>query len=466
MRIPGADQAIDNLMEWSGKAEWNPYRQLVFSEHFDPLCDHFDMTHDDLVDAFGDAFGMVLGCVIEDFFAARFGEDGEINIVDDYLKRRGWREKVGAKRYLAALRDSTLSLYEVVEINPGTSLTIQDIVLGGDPVTVHEKLGSETAARWDRIAGRVVTVNKKSYLGGGLLLFSHDAAERLLLEIDDTARKVKAKLKREAKKLGKNADLDDVEIRRTILESNARLFTSTWMLDALENMMTPMPEMVNSDGDEILMSETRFPIHGDVTAVADAINGIDRIERDDPKALRWTWHALGSPTQKLSNRDGLTLQTTDDERRTVLGCVEICAETLTLTTNSKNRADKGQELLMAHLGDMLGQPLTTHQTVEKLIEERPDDPDDEVMEELPPEIVEAAIQAHLDAHYRNLLDNPIPVLDGRTPRQAVRTKKGKQQVINWLKRLENGEARQAASQGRKPYDTSWMWTALNLGDQR
>jgi hypothetical protein len=40
--------------------------------------------------------------VLEDFFAARFGEEGELNVVDDYLKRRGWREKVPAKHYLRA----------------------------------------------------------------------------------------------------------------------------------------------------------------------------------------------------------------------------------------------------------------------------------------------------------------------------------------------------------------------------
>ena len=39
---------------------------------------------------------MVYGFVLEDFFTARFGEEGELNVVDDYLKRRGWREKVPA----------------------------------------------------------------------------------------------------------------------------------------------------------------------------------------------------------------------------------------------------------------------------------------------------------------------------------------------------------------------------------
>jgi hypothetical protein len=37
-------------------------------------------------------------------------------------------------------------------------------------------------------------------------------------------------------------------------------------------------------------------------------------------------------------------------------------------------------------------------------------------------------------------------------------------VIEWLKYLENGELRRAASQGNKPYDSRWMWDELNLSE--
>ena len=35
-------------------------------------------------------------------------------------------------------------------------------------------------------------------------------------------------------------------------------------------------------------------------------------------------------------------------------------------------------------------------------------------------------------------------------------------VIEWLKRLENTERRQAATQGRKPCDTDWLWQESGL----
>jgi hypothetical protein len=140
MRIPGADQAIGNLIKWSEKDEWAPYRQQVFAEHFEVILERFAVSEREIVDLLDEAFGMVCGFVLEDFFTARFGEKGELNVVDDYLKRRGWREKVPAKRYLEALRDSVATLYEVVDLDPGHSMTVRDVILGGDPVSVEEKL--------------------------------------------------------------------------------------------------------------------------------------------------------------------------------------------------------------------------------------------------------------------------------------------------------------------------------------
>ncbi len=51
---------------------------------------------------------------IEDMMAREL-EDGS-NIVDDYLKRRGWKESVPNRRYMTALRSSVMSLYEVSDI--------------------------------------------------------------------------------------------------------------------------------------------------------------------------------------------------------------------------------------------------------------------------------------------------------------------------------------------------------------
>ncbi len=83
-----------------------------------------------------------------------------------------------------------------------------------------------------------------------------------------------------------------------------------------------------------------------------------------------------------------------------------------------------------------------------------------------PEIEAMIIQNTMDQHYRQCLDEAIPALDNKTPRQCVRSKKGRDKVIEWLKHLENNELRRAASQGQEPYDSRWMWDELKLDKYR
>ena len=469
MRIAGSEQAIGNLIKWSATGDWAPCCEEVFADHLDPIMDEFDVTSEELAEILGDRFNMVYGVILEDFFAARFGDDGELNVIDDYLKRRGWREKVPAKRYLAAIRESVISLFEVVDIDPGKAMTVRDLIRGGDPVTVNEKSGSESAARWDRIATRLVTVNDKPCFTGGMLLLSHEASRNFLTVFDETAKSFRAELRREAKKQGENPDLASKAVEELILESmGPRLFTQAWLTDALTKINAPPPELLNTDGDEILFSEVRFPISGDEAKVAAVVDGIENVGRNAPGEASWTWHGGSSPPQPMApeKHEGLTLQSTVDGGLTCLGNIDIGNGFILLNTNSRQRAERGRDLLASRLGDLVGAPLISHEDIGRTTEPSAGSRVPEEEDEIPPEIAAQILQDFLDDHYRRILDGPVPVLDGKTPRQAVKTKKGRGQVIEWLKYLENSEHRRANRDGQEPYDMTWMWRELKLEEER
>ena len=131
MGISSIDKATANLVKWSDRGEWEALQREVYAAHFEPVIDSLDLPADALDVLPDEGAGMLSVFILEDFFTARFGEHGERNVIDDYLKRRGWRESVPARRYLEALRDSTLSLYEVVDVVPGRHMTVRDLILGG-----------------------------------------------------------------------------------------------------------------------------------------------------------------------------------------------------------------------------------------------------------------------------------------------------------------------------------------------
>lgn len=72
----------------------------------------------------------------------------------------------------------------------------------------------------------------------------------------------------------------------------------------------------------------------------------------------------------------------------------------------------------------------------------------------------------MERHYSKQLDEPIPALDGVSPRQAARTWAGREKVIGWLKYLENNTARAGKDDPMGSFDFGWMWEELGLKDER
>ncbi len=462
MRIPGADKAINHLMKWSVNDTWRPMLEQIVAEHLEDICDEYGMDEQGLTDTLGDSFGMVYGWILEDFFTIEF--DDELNIIDDFLKRRGWREKAPAKRYLSALRDSVCSLYEVVDVEPGHSITVRDVVVGGDAVEVSEVSGSQSVHKWDHLAARRITVNNKACFTGALLPFSREAADIFLDEIDRATKKLGKSLRKVAKENDEPMEATDEDLKKFILETSSYLISQIWLGTTLERMMAPLPDLRNTDGQEILFSEVSFPIHGNASELVPLIDGIEGFVREDPDEDFWTWvEGAARPTQATGG-ESLMYMSRDLSGNTILGKLEITDDRLVLATNSRERAEQGRDILIDHLGDRVGQPLTAFQTPEQ----KQNDPDRQPVEqaELPPDVAGQVLQEFFDEHYRKTLDQAVPALGGKTPRQAAKSKKGREKVVAWLKLLENTEARRARSQGGQPYDSRWMWKELKVDDQR
>ena len=107
-----------------------------------------------------------------------------------------------------------------------------------------------------------------------------------------------------------------------------------------------------------------------------------------------------------------------------------------LSANSEARAEKGRALLCENLGVLVRQPLVEMQTVEQLMASRDPRPLPPPLD-LSPDDQQAIVHAALDKHYRDLLDEPIPMLGNVSPRTAAKTSKGRAKVVAWLKTLEN-----------------------------
>ena len=64
--------------------------------------------------------------------------------------------------------------------------------------------------------------------------------------------------------------------------------------------------------------------------------------------------------------------------------------------------------------------------------------------------------------YANWADDPIPALDHKTPRQAIKTSAGLERVKGLLRSYEASEAAQAGEQGRTEILYDFLWASLGL----
>jgi hypothetical protein len=69
----------------------------------------------------------------------------------------------------------------------------------------------------------------------------------------------------------------------------------------------------------------------------------------------------------------------------------------------------------------------------------------------------------MDRQYRQVLDEPVPALGNKTPRQMAKTKAGRIKVTEWLKYIENMTAKSGNEQMAE-YSFAWMWDELGVAD--
>jgi hypothetical protein len=321
----GAPHDLDGLIRFIRRDDiWRERMADVLAEHLAPAMEEFEVGFEEIGEILGESWPMVLwGCAFEDFLGRTYGADGE-NIADLYLKRRGWKETVLNRAYITGLRDAAASLYEVSEIKRGEAMVLRNLLADEAPVTVREKSATQSLKPWDRIAVRVVPQRDNHVISGALLPFSTEAVDLLT----DGMRR--------ALKLGKRKEL---RLSTDQLRRCAPLFANAWLFAYLPKSLDPeLPHIANSEGDELLFHDLRFPFAVGVLQ-KDVVAGLAKvpaIELTGPKF--WNWLEAEAP-KGVGSTKGIALDQTMSGAR-VLGTLELTGKALILSVNSARRAER------------------------------------------------------------------------------------------------------------------------------
>lgn len=325
--------------------------------------------------------------------------------MDVLLFDRGWFDRLLAvrgpllppdERALAeAWRATRRSVYEVVAVRPGTGVTMRDIVTDGGPVEVADRTLARTSEPLDLV----------------LMRLRPDADGRLLatdgILVPRLSRVIVSDLVRSGDAVG--------QLR--------------WI-----SSPTPATRLRNMEGEPILLVSAVYRVPDPLAA-----------GRELGRRLRADADGVFTEVVVRQGRDWMR------------GTVRLVGETATIEANSKKRADRlVRTLLKAAPGA-------------RLIRREERDPEDALDEHGaaaeeggdPTGILDPAEHPELRAvidrvmrdYERRWVDERIPALGGRTPREAVRDPAGRREVLALLDDMAWQARRATSSAGGDPVGT-------------
>ena len=368
----GRKHGLDGLARWAERDDWAELFDDIFDKHFGDILDDRDLDFEELDELIGvEQADMLWAWAFEDFSTLPRKDDG-LTVIDDYLKRRGWKESVTNRRHLEALRDSAVGFWEVVEVRPRHSVTLLDLISGEERVTLADPALADALRQGDRFAGRVAEISGRMRIAGATLVFPQPMTDLLLEGLRTLMEGYRIEVRKNLDRDEAPEELDDATIDEMFMLIFAgAFFGGAWLDGVLSDVLEDeSAAAVNLDGEPILFHLVRFPLAQRAASMRlrARLDDAAGLTREGPD--RWLWVREAKPLPTPDGEQAVFADLTGDGRE-VAGRLELKAGTLTLVVNSAARAVRAQGLIREAVDDLLGEPETSSQTLEQHLEANP-----------------------------------------------------------------------------------------------
>ncbi|MDN5837068.1 MAG: SEC-C domain-containing protein [Nitrosospira sp.] len=343
------------------------------------------------------------------------------------LDRGGPSFSAEQRQWIECLAATPLRLYEIVDVIPGECLTLKDVMPPErPPVLVQEKSGSRLACKFDLIAARILPAEDHFELSGAAYPFPRNQSWGLLEQLRN--------------------ELEGIEPDSPFAkEITSVIIPDHWLgrfVSAFE-----IPQMFDHvTGEPLLFVIDRYRVK-DWKALDQALSGEADIEGS--RAEGWS--------RMFERGDGLVRSSLsiDAEKR---------PNRIKVSYRTQEYADEGRPWFEAVAGAAVAFVSREIIDPEQLLADlQPSEIRETPVQALPPpEMMTELIENRIRQLYVDWADKPLPILDDRTPREAIQTPEGLNQVKFLLHTYEHGEARQAQAQHRAPVSYDFLWQSLGI----
>jgi hypothetical protein len=357
------------------------------------------------------------------WFALDFRLAGGTTVVELMLRREGARLAPGEREYLHRLHDTHLQPYQVTDVRPDEGLRLIDLWTG-EQVWVRERLATSRLVRWDFLVVRLMRGADGDLVIEGMPYLYPVATKNVLLRAMRRAHR-------------------DFK-RRTLFGGSGDFFKEVGMAFHhfwLETVaVREPPSLVTAEGDPLIFARAVFEVCNRPRVEA-ALSRHPDLDRDDDGGYTWLEDA--------------------PEFRRGLGRFVLDEERLVFETQSEKRVERGRQFLASLVGEAVQFRLVELEGPERAMERLGSSAERPAADAVPPAIEAQVVGEYYEKHYQAWLDEPIPALGNRTPREAARLKRVRPKLVGLLQEFENMSARERL-EGRPAYDFDWMWAELGL----
>jgi SEC-C motif/Protein of unknown function (DUF2384) len=368
-----------------------------------------------------------------------------------WLDAMGHRVEPLLRAYFESCIAAPFSFHEILSVEPPTSLRVRDI-LTGEEAQVLEQAAMATVGRSDILFGLLVRVQ-------GIQMFATCGPVAI-----PPIHKLAIISQRE--RMEKTGVVDGQSVRDWDLELRELFFG---IAETVIN--PPMPRLMNTDNEPMEPRTLHYEIDSPQAAF-DALKDLDTNATEEERLDEATRDANGQVEKALLHwvKPGNPAHTSLE---TVLaGRIWIDGRTLKAEVNSAGRDKAFRGIIKRALGRQARYRSTTEQAIEDIVPPPPEggtsasglqfSPRDAEQEAL---MARPEVREHLNGvirkHYEAWADQPIPALNGKTPRQALRTPTGRESVEALLAQFERDESR--LDPNRDPSILAGLRARLGLG---
>jgi hypothetical protein len=341
-----------------------------------------------------------------------------------FLKKEANRLDETERQLIKAISGKPFSFFEVIRCDPGRGFLLKD-VLTGEENEVLERSGSASARTGDILFCRVVRIQDMAMLYGCSSYIIPPDRKPAIIEL-------RKSLGRNRKKITERILKEyDFEIREEYLDISQSLFHLPVILNTDGDPMNvhtihyeiDSPDLAFSRLSDLCVTESEETLRS--AAQLDAEGGIVHIE------IPWT---------RKGYRKNSALE------NTILGSLVIEGRNLKVTVNSAERAERIRKEIETRLGKGAKYKTTVFQSTEYMLQKQREVPHRDAAAELKneelmqhPEVREKLAEV-LAAHWIGWIDEKVPALGGKTPRQAVKNADGRESVEALLLSAERNTA--------------------------